>query len=437
MAILKIWDGSKEVEIPMEDPTLYLLLDGTRAMTGALDMGSQAIVNVGNVDGVDVSAHAADTNDPHGAIQQVSGHIVTPRILNIGDITLDAFSAASHTTVHVSNPDATYEADLNVERNIIVGGTVDGRDIAADGGVLDTALTAAAVIADNALVRGDGGARGTQSSPATLTDGNSLSVTRVYSNNRVVTPVVYGSEAIGGDLILASTDQASQANRGKIFFGRTAATGAWDETKPSLGIGTTDPGGIIANTMLDIRKDQERASIGLFTFHDTNATRGSTFYGGRARGDIDDPDVVINGDRIFSFIAVGYDGATWRTRANIFFDVDGVPADNSMPIAISFRTGAAAAVERLCIQSDGDILVDSGTTVFVRDTGLGFNSSVDGQLDVFADTEVEITTPLIDLNAASIFASTLISGTDQADAGAAAGELYVDTNDDNTVKRGV
>jgi hypothetical protein len=30
--------------------------DGTRAMTGALDMGAQAITNVGNVDGVDVSA---------------------------------------------------------------------------------------------------------------------------------------------------------------------------------------------------------------------------------------------------------------------------------------------------------------------------------------------------------------------------------------------
>ncbi len=31
----------------------------------------------------------------------------------------------------------------------------------------------------------------------------------------------------------------------------------------------------------------------------------------------------------------------------------------------------------------------------------------------------------------------LKTGTDQADAGAAAGELYVDTNDDNTIKMGV
>jgi len=42
-----------------DDHTQYLLVDGTRAMTGALDMGTFAITNVGNVDGVDVSAHAS------------------------------------------------------------------------------------------------------------------------------------------------------------------------------------------------------------------------------------------------------------------------------------------------------------------------------------------------------------------------------------------
>jgi hypothetical protein len=43
-----------------DDHAQYLLEDGTRAMSGDLDMGTNAITNVGNVDGVDVSAHAAD-----------------------------------------------------------------------------------------------------------------------------------------------------------------------------------------------------------------------------------------------------------------------------------------------------------------------------------------------------------------------------------------
>ena len=42
-----------------DDHTQYLLVSGTRAMGGNLDMGAFAITNVGNVDGVDVSGHAA------------------------------------------------------------------------------------------------------------------------------------------------------------------------------------------------------------------------------------------------------------------------------------------------------------------------------------------------------------------------------------------
>ena len=60
---------------------------------------------------------------------------------------IDAHNAAQHTIVYVRNEDGTYEADLDVERNIVVGGTVDGVDIAAlDAAVLkkdgSVALTA-------------------------------------------------------------------------------------------------------------------------------------------------------------------------------------------------------------------------------------------------------------------------------------------------------
>lgn len=42
-----------------DDHHQYLLVNGSRAMIGALDMGANQIMNVGNVDGVDVSNHAA------------------------------------------------------------------------------------------------------------------------------------------------------------------------------------------------------------------------------------------------------------------------------------------------------------------------------------------------------------------------------------------
>jgi len=55
-----------------DDHTQYLLVDGTRAMTGDLNMGSNAIISVGNVDGRDVSSdgamldsHIANVANPH------------------------------------------------------------------------------------------------------------------------------------------------------------------------------------------------------------------------------------------------------------------------------------------------------------------------------------------------------------------------------------
>lgn len=49
-----------------DDHTQYLLTNGSRAMSGNLDMGSGNITNVGSVDGVDISAHASRHN-PGGA----------------------------------------------------------------------------------------------------------------------------------------------------------------------------------------------------------------------------------------------------------------------------------------------------------------------------------------------------------------------------------
>ncbi len=51
-------DGSHWFVVSLTSLNQYLLIDGSRAMTGDLNMGTKAITNVGNVDGVDVSVHA-------------------------------------------------------------------------------------------------------------------------------------------------------------------------------------------------------------------------------------------------------------------------------------------------------------------------------------------------------------------------------------------
>lgn len=55
------------------DTSVFLLLDGTRAMLGNLDMGLFNINNVGTVDGVDVSAHAANVNAHHNQVHTLDG----------------------------------------------------------------------------------------------------------------------------------------------------------------------------------------------------------------------------------------------------------------------------------------------------------------------------------------------------------------------------
>lgn len=61
---------------------LVLLLDGSQAMTGALDMGTGAITNVGLVDGRDVSAEF-DATDTH--IAASTAHGTTGNIVGLGD----------------------------------------------------------------------------------------------------------------------------------------------------------------------------------------------------------------------------------------------------------------------------------------------------------------------------------------------------------------
>ena len=57
-----------------DDHTQYLLVSGTRAMTGNLNMGTNDITNVGLVDGVDVSNHAA--RHVSGGVDQIDGDVL-------------------------------------------------------------------------------------------------------------------------------------------------------------------------------------------------------------------------------------------------------------------------------------------------------------------------------------------------------------------------
>lgn len=463
-------------------------------------------------DGAVLDAHVADTSDPHGSTMSVSVKFIVPLVHADGqDLALEVHDVFQDRTVYVRNPDGTFQADLNVERNVILGGTVNGRDIAADGAILDTAVTADAILTDDALVRGKGGALGAQTSVVSLTDagvmggitqlnvdnlrfdGNTISTTGGTELN--ITPMTGDSlltnvtGTVTGDIGAWSIRNygwnASMVDTrtGVVFFqayetggvgvAGTAISGAMKVgTETNWGaFGTRDSYMALFTTLAGIPVErmrmtsegrmclrtidpfQFRTNHAFFVLHreanhcnfvvavesNTTSNRGTCMFA-RARGTEATKLAVQNGsppDTLGAFLVAGYDGAAYQYGAQFLFVVDGTVSSGTVPVAMVFETGAPTRVERLRIQSDGNILVDTDGQMQYRDAAIYTYSSVDGQLDHVADGEIELTAPIVDLNAASIFAASLISGTDQADAGAAAGELYVDTNDDNTVKRGV
>jgi len=152
-----------------DDHTQYLLVDGTRAMSGNLDLGTNAITNVGNVDGRDVSAdgtaldnHIANTSNPHStSISNIGSGTLAELNSAVTDATLDDSSDPrdpnAHATSHESGGSDEIEiSDMGTsENNTALVLSPDGA-----GGVSWTAaagdVTGPGSSTDNALARFDG-----------------------------------------------------------------------------------------------------------------------------------------------------------------------------------------------------------------------------------------------------------------------------------------
>lgn len=135
-----------------DDHPQYLLVSGTRAMTGNLDMGSQNITNVNLVDGVDVSAHAS-RHLPTGADPLTTGTPSSVSTANSEGIA-NAFARQDHVhDIAVNTVDNTRLADMATQ-------TIKGRTTAGTGDPQDLTATQATAILNNFV--GDSGSGGTK-----------------------------------------------------------------------------------------------------------------------------------------------------------------------------------------------------------------------------------------------------------------------------------
>jgi hypothetical protein len=119
-----------------DDHTQYLLVDGTRAMTGNLDMGTNAITNVGTVDGVDVSAHAP--RHIKGGGDEVDGDRLDIDFTPVNYIPTTAppeVSDVDHLTAHLAGIDTALGTGsgfpLSVKSGVVVPGSFSGSPLQA------------------------------------------------------------------------------------------------------------------------------------------------------------------------------------------------------------------------------------------------------------------------------------------------------------------
>ena len=132
-----------------DDHTQYLLVDGTRSAASLTVSGDVA------VNGGDLTTTAATFNFAEDATTiNIGSTLGTSNIYLdadswiIGNLNVrDGLSAgfANAFTVHPITGAITTSGSINTSSNITVGGTVDGRDIAADGAIIDVAVTSSDV----------------------------------------------------------------------------------------------------------------------------------------------------------------------------------------------------------------------------------------------------------------------------------------------------
>lgn len=102
-------------DLANDDHTQYLLVSGSRNMGGNLNMGGFQITNVGNVDGVDVSAHQS-RHIPGGADALPVGVPSSIGTSNSEGI-LNSFARQDHVHNHGSQTEPTHHAAVTVSAN--------------------------------------------------------------------------------------------------------------------------------------------------------------------------------------------------------------------------------------------------------------------------------------------------------------------------------
>lgn len=147
-------------------------------------------------------------------------------------------------------------------------------------------------------------------------------------------PVFYAPTA--GSVIFAGTSGAISEANDKLFFD-SANSGL------SVGISAANTSIVISGvTQTAVLQTQNTAAIDAYSDilmrrYGTSGSRAPILRGARARGSPAVPTVLSNGDDVFRFTGLGFDGTDYEEVGDIRYEIDGAVANNDMPGRIVFR----------------------------------------------------------------------------------------------------
>ncbi len=159
-----------------------------------------------------------------------------------GNVSIDAKSSSAHTTVYVKNSDGTYQADLNVEKNIVVGGTVDGVDVSALDDPQYLTLAASATLANERILVPGAGLTGTDGGAGlnyTLAVGTPSTLTVATTNTASGTTHTHALD-LSGRTITAGDGLTGGGNLGSDITLAAGAGDGIDVTADAIAVDVTD-----------------------------------------------------------------------------------------------------------------------------------------------------------------------------------------------------
>ena len=385
---------------------LQTALDARLPLTGGAMTG--AITTNSTFDGVDVAAaNVLATNALPKTGGAMTGAITTNSTFDGVDIaTRDGVLTSTTTTANAALP----KAGGAMTGAITTNSTFDGRDVATDGTKLDN-IEASADVTDAANVTSAGAAMlaGATFTGDLATEGNmqidgnltvsGTSVTIDVTNLAVADNMIYlndGSTTAHPDLgISGNYNDGTYAHAG-LF--RDATDGVWKffdsyTPEPDASAFINIAHGTFALADLSVKA---LALTGALT---TTSTIDGV--------DIATRDGVLTSTTNTATAALPKAGGAMTGAITTNSTFDGVDIATRDGILTSTTTTANAALPKAGGTITGTATLGTNVKLQFRDTGLYINSSANGQLDIVADTEIQIAATTIDINGAVALDSAL------------------------------